>query len=757
MWMTRMDVQEQQHALGRLTRDAVWGEGDLQRVLERITKVASEILGVTRASIWLYEGERRDAIRCVSMWRGDAERHERGDLIHREDVPRYFAALEEDRIITANEAQEEPRTHELSTPYLRAHGIGALLDAPIVIEGKSVGVLCHEHVGASRVWQIEETLLAASIADIVALALESARTREVMAQLSARQEELHLALQAASMGAWCWDDTNDAMRWGDALGPLLGYWSGYEPGTLERHLEHVHAQDRDYVAAQFEALRSTDRGTTPFSIEYRAANSGGRSNPRWLRMTGRRVRVSAAQTPPWRGVIFDISAEKDVRDQLANAQRLDELGRLAGGVAHDFNNLLTIIRSSAAVISQRVDEVVKAALGAEVAIIEDAARRGAALTAQLLSFARRQRLDPQEVDVCKLVENAAAMLRRLIISEISLEIEVSTVPLIARIDPMQFEQVLVNVVVNAKDAMPSGGLIRVECGLEELREDTPELDGARICVRVTDQGEGMSPSVCAHAFEPFFTTKPPGRGTGLGLSTSYGIVHQAGGELVLRSEEGRGTAVSVYLPRVPRPTVDDGGATSVPAATPPRLGPVALSGLASGSVSGSVEAARSPLGVSQAPAQDPPSQIQHELRIMLVDDQEIVRRSIGQILRHAGYEIHEFGSGPAALRAFDILRPDLVITDFAMPGMTGRELADALALAHKTRLASEAAGPRAPPPVAEMEMFGFGQALPVILMSGFSSEPVETHEWERWLSKPFEPEDLQELISELAVLYGPGA
>ncbi len=321
--------------------------------------------------------------------------------------------------------------------------------------------------------------------------------------------------------------------------------------------------------------------------------------------------------------------------ELRHAQRLESLGRLAGGVAHDFNNLLTVI-SGSAMLAER-------ALPAEHAVtkdlieIQNASRRAADLTRQLLAFARRQVLQRRTVDLRDLLPGLQRMLGRLLGERITLAIGIPGEALLLNADPGQLEQVVVNLVLNARDAMSDGGTVRVEAQIARLpAEASARLrrseDEEYIRIDVTDTGSGMSDAVRARVFEPFFTTKELGRGTGLGLATSFGIVKQHGGHLLLDSEPGRGSTFSVYLPRAYGEAADEAESS---VRTLPR----------------------------------------GRERILLVEDDPNVRSVAARILEDAGYGVDAVGGGNEALSRLDRKSYDVLVSDVVMPGVGGVELA----------------------------------------------------------------------------------
>ena len=342
------------------------------------------------------------------------------------------------------------------------------------------------------------------------------------------------------------------------------------------------------------------------------------------------------------GSVRAVLHARDVTE-LRVAQKMEAIGRLAGGVAHDFNNLLTVILSCTDLLARGSRASAGASQG-YVAEIASAAERGAALTRQLLTFSSLQPVQARAMDLNAVVAEAQAMLKRLISEHISLLTELDPAVRYVRADPGQIEQVILNLVLNARDAIGErGGRIRVATaaprgGGKEEAEGDGRADGAFVALRVEDDGVGMSDEVKAHLFEPFFTTKPRGKGTGLGLATVYGIVQQTTGRVSVRSVPGKGTTVEVLLPAT----------EEIPL---PRM-------------SSSHPAARS----------------RGEETVLLVEDEAPLRRVIREVLADSGYEVVEASDGHEAARTIARLAEegqpiDLVLSDVVMPGPSGRELA----------------------------------------------------------------------------------
>ncbi|CAO4164902.1 response regulator [Methylorubrum extorquens] len=369
-------------------------------------------------------------------------------------------------------------------------------------------------------------------------------------------------------------------------------------------------------------------------------------------------------------------ALEETRARFIQAQKMEAIGQLTGGVAHDFNNLLAVVLGNLSLARKRLPPDGKLRQLIENSI--QAAERGATLTKRMLAFARRQELTRGPIDVPELVRGMAELLQRSISSNIPVSTQFPLQLPLAFADASQLELALLNLTVNARDAMPDGGMITIAAREQRIGggEVASLAPGSYVCLSVTDTGTGMSEETLAKATEPFFTTKGIGKGTGLGLSMIHGFAEQSGGRLVLKSALGRGTTAELWLP-----------------------------------------AAEGDLlrGAGQAPAPDLP--VLNPLTVLVVDDDPLVLMNTGAMLEDLGHKVLEATSGEQALR---VLRRneaiDLVVTDQMMPGMTGAQLIDAIRTEHTE--------------------------LPVILASGYAELPEEKLTGIVRLGKPFEQADL---------------
>jgi PAS domain S-box-containing protein len=391
----------------------------------------------------------------------------------------------------------------------------------------------------------------------------------------------------------------------------------------------VQAQDLPAAAGAW----SESRGGRRMVIDVRATDATGKT--RFIRGSSRPL-FSGGRFVGQQGVLTDLTQQHEIEEQLRMSQKMEAIGRLAGGVAHDFNNLLMVILSYTDFAMDALGE--EDPVRADIDEARKASMRAVGLTRQLLAFSRKQVLRPEVLDLNTLVGGLEKMLRRLLGEDVDLAFAPGPGLGATKADAGQIEQVLMNLVVNARDAMPNGGSLGIATSNTDVDDDFASTHiglrpGAYVKISVTDTGTGMDEATQARIFEPFFTTKAAGKGTGLGLATVYGIVKQSGGGIWVQSELGRGTTFDIFLPR---------------------------EGTARGAEVGAV---------SRKPGRGTET-------ILLVEDEEAVRRLTQRILVAAGYHVVAAASGAEALQitAEHAARIDLLVTDVVMPGMNGREL-----------------------------------------------------------------------------------
>jgi PAS domain S-box-containing protein len=448
--------------------------------------------------------------------------------------------------------------------------------------------------------------------------------------LAESQAFLEKAQEAASIGSWaiCLDGRGDVKLSKECF-RILGLDAGATL-SFDGYVELVHPDDREtYLRAREEAIR----GETAYDLEYRIARSDG--SVRWVHSTADVVRGDDGRPLKLIGIIQDITEHRELEERLRQSLKMEAVGRLAGGVAHDFNNILTAMKGYCGFVKGAIPK--EGDLFRDVDEIEKAADRAAALTQQLLAFSRKQVLKPKVMDVNQAIEALSGMMRCLIREDIELVMRLKPGLGLIKADPGQVEQVVMNLIVNGRDAMPGGGRLIVETDAVAAGDGPLGVPG--VVIAVSDEGDGMSPEVLAHAFEPFYTTKGIGKGTGLGLSTVYGIVSQSGGHISVESAPGRGTRFTVVLPRYE-----------------------------------GVE----PMAAAAAPLKGTPGGFE---TILIVEDEAVLRTMICRTLLEHGYRVEAAPGGREALRLLEARTEPihLLLTDIIMPGMNGRELAQSVA------------------------------------------------------------------------------
>jgi PAS domain S-box-containing protein len=473
---------------------------------------------------------------------------------------------------------------------------------------------------------------------VVASVVWSERDRATRA-LQRSEERLRLALDAARMGIWYWSVENNTLVWDDNLRALYGLGPNDVVADYEQFISRVHPDDRQFVARSVErALKESEA----LDYEFRILLPDGRV--RWIADQGTVGRDGQGRPLYLTGVCMDVTERRSSEERLRQSHRMESVGRLAGGVAHETNNQMSVVLGAAAFVLARSD--VPEAARADVEHIRKAAERTSSVTAQLLAFSRRQILRPVALELNALVKSWETVLRRVMGEDCTVVLRPGEGVAPIRADPGQLEQVLLNLALNARDAMPRGGTLTVETYAGELTGDYARSHpgvairpGPYVVLAVSDTGHGMDRDTLGHVFEPFFTTKGVGHGTGLGLSTVYGIVKQSDGYVWAYSEPGRGSTFKVYLPV----TGTDATSPATPAPSPPQAG----------------------RGES----------------VLLVEDDEGVRRMTRRALEEGGYRVLEAANGLAALELLTSTsgRIGLVLTDVVMPGMSGRDLADRIA------------------------------------------------------------------------------
>ncbi len=560
----------------------------------------------------------------------------------------YGELLKRGEIVSIADIEKDPYTQNHSEP-LQAIGIRALLNVPLMQSGRFVALLFLNNT-TPRVWTDDEIAFVRAVADRTWAAMEQAEAETKLRQLN-QTLETEVAARTADRNR-LWQLSNDIMLIATMEGKIIAInpaWTemlGWENDDLigSNILAILHPDD---LAVTEAGRKDIAAGRTLMRFENRYRHKLG--GYRWISWTagpgdGLLIGVGRDVTEEKER----IAALKQTEEQLRQSQKMEAVGQLTGGIAHDFNNLLTGINGSLELLQIRiaqgrikdVDRYINAAQGA--------AKRAAALTHRLLAFSRRQTLDPKPTNINGLVQGMEELIQRAV------GLEITVAPIVegkelwsTMVDPGQLENALLNLCINARDAMPDGGKITIKTGNHWFdQRGTTELGlapGPYVSLCIADTGIGMTSDVAAKAFDPFFTTKPIGQGTGLGLSMIYGFVKQSGGQVRIYSEVGQGTTVCLYLPRYY-------GVTDTPETLPD--------------------------------LKNTPRAEQGET-VLVVDDEPTVRMLVTVLLEDLGYTAVVAADGPAALEILQSdIRVDLLVTDVGLPGgLNGRQVADAARVA----------------------------------------------------------------------------
>ena len=553
----------------------------------------------------------------------------------------------------------------------------SMASLPIVSGGKPIGVF-NLYAGEADVFDEQEVRLLDDVATDISFALEVLRR-----DLERQQAEERFRLVVENIHEMFWISDGNGVP--EFVSPAFSTIWGRPIGSLTElganWLDYVHPDDRarleDSVPAQLQ--------TGNIEQTYRIVRPDG--TVRWIHARSFPVRDATGRLERMVGTATDITEQRQLEEQFRQAQKMESVGRLAGGIAHDFNNLLTVINGTAELAA--LDLPRNAPLRADLLQIRQAGERAASLTRQLLALSRQQILKPVVINLTTVVRGMQSMLRRLIGEHVQLAFRFDDALGHVKADPSQIEQVILNLAVNAQDAMADGGTLTIETGRVYLDENyaanhlAPRA-GHYSMLAVSDTGVGMDEATRQRIFEPFFTTKELGKGTGLGLSTVYGIVQQSEGGLFVYSEPGRGTTFKVYLPQVdevpdvPLPIdIGDQGGTET---------------------------------------------------VLLVEDEPALRALTKRVLSSAGYTVIDAGNGEEALQTLAAFEAPvhLMLTDVVMPGMNGRDLA--------TRVVA------------------LRPQIKVLFASGYTDDAIFRHgvldDGSRFISKPYAPAELRRKVRE---------
>ncbi|GAO40978.1 putative two-component hybrid sensor and regulator [Sphingomonas changbaiensis NBRC 104936] len=418
-------------------------------------------------------------------------------------------------------------------------------------------------------------------------------------------------------------------------------FKGYSPDEIMgEHFSRFYTDEDREAGVPRTALETAEREGRFEAEGWRVRKDGTRF---WASVIIDPIRDESGNLAGFAKVTRDLTEKRAIEEQLRQAQKMEAVGQLTGGLAHDFNNLLTGISGSLEMMQIRMAQGRTAEFDRYFMAAQGAVKRAAALTHRLLAFSRRQTLDPQPTNANRLINGLEELVRRTMGPDIEVEVVGASGLWPILVDPNQLENAVLNLCINARDAMPSGGKLTIETANRWLDERAARIQdlpvGQYVSVCVTDTGTGMTPEVAAKAFDPFFTTKPLGEGTGLGLSMIYGFARQSGGQVRIYTELGQGTTMCLYLPRHDEE-----------------------------------ESAEEDVLVVTSPEHTGEGEV-----VLVIDDEPTIRMLIAEVLAESGYAVIEAPDGPAGLRVLESnAKIDLLITDVGLPGgMNGRQVADA--------------------------------------------------------------------------------
>jgi two-component system cell cycle sensor histidine kinase/response regulator CckA len=635
-------VQRQQTATAKLAVHEAIVAGDFEQAARVITETASQAMEVERVGVWLLSGDRAE-LRCVDLFERTSVAHSEGMVLQASDCPRYFEAFETGVVIDAHDALADPRTNEFTEEHLLPLGITSMLDVAIRAQGEVVGVVCHEHVGEPRQWRTDEITFAGGVSDQMALALLNAERRQVgmerellLAQIREQARRVQQIIDTVPEGVLLLDADRRIILANPMAEKELAALASVAVGDVITHLAGQPVE---------ELLTSPPKGL------WHELAINGRSFQIIARPTEASdfTVIGLAETGPvssgWVLVIRDVTQQREIERRVHQRDKLVAVGQLAAGIAHDFNNIMATIVLYAQMTARtsglpnRVQDW--------MATIDQQAKHATDLIRQILDFGRRAALERRPLDLVPFLKEQVQMLKRILPENIDIGLVYGPNEYVINADLTGIQQIVMNLAVNARDAMPEGGRLRIE--LERMRVESrgetplPEMEvGDWVQVTVSDTGVGIPSDVLPYIFDPFFTTKALGEGTGLGLAQVHGIVGSHGGFMDVKTQVGQGTAFIIYLPALLMHS-------SEPSVVASFAGPLSL-------VKG------------------------HGETILVVEDNATARRALVESLEQLNYQVLEAANGQDALdilerhasaAGHDVAQIALVVSDVVMPEMSG--------------------------------------------------------------------------------------
>jgi len=646
---------------------------EIEPILETVCRELALLFEVPQSAAALFNEEKTEAV-VVAEYLAEGRPPSLGEIIPAIDNASSQFLLVHKAPLAVRDAQTDPRfaaIHDL----MRRRGTVSVLILPLIIEGEVVGSLGVDAI-EPRIFAAEEIDLAQRVAEQVSGSLARARLAETQRRLSA-------AVEQAAEGVIITDTNSTILYANPAVERITGLDVQQVVGKSTRAFRR-HGQDGILDSMMWQMVTSGQ------AWQGRLAGKTPDGSPYTVDSTVTPVRNRAGDIVNYVGTVRDVTREVQLEEQFHQAQKMEALGRLAGGIAHDFNNLLTVIYLSSRLLQRRLRP--EDPLWEHVKRIQETSDRATTLTRQLLSFSRQEVIEPKVLNLSQIVGDLSRMLQRIIGEDVTMQMLLADDLWPLRADPSKLDQVIMNLVVNARDAMPQGGTLTITTAKVTFDEVTAASEAAiepgdYVMLAVGDTGIGIDEEAQSHLFEPFFTTKERGQGTGLGLSTVFGIIKQINGHIRVRSRVDEGTTFEIYLPR----------AEQSPIASREQARPSLVTSLVRGNET-----------------------------VLVVEDEAAVRELTMSVLKACGYQALAAANGPEALQISEQFENpiDLLITDVVMPHMDGRQLAEQLKIRNPN--------------------------LQVLYMSGYASKEIAEDgilaPGARFLPKPFTIEELTEKV-----------
>ncbi len=605
---------------------------DLSAAFSRIVEIAAGTLPTERAGIWLFD-EGRTHLVLMDLYKSAEGTHEAGDRLDSASYPRYFSALDQSRLIAADNAMADERTGEFAETYLAPLDIQSMIDVPIRLRGALIGALCLEHTGSVRRWSPEEQEFAASLSDTIALAMEASERKSAETALQ-ESEEQHRTLFENSLDTLFTVDLRGNFTSVNRAGELLiGYQRDELIGTNFRSL--MNPEMADTVLTAYNTLYKTGEPLRGFRYSFAGKDGQERTVEGYVTLQRKGNTIVGFQ-----GTLKDITERLKLEQQLIQSQKMEAVGTMAGGIAHNFNNIMVGIMgySEYLIMKKKPDDPDYKALS----VIHEGTVRASELTKQMLGISRGGRFNLTAVRLNQVIERVLPLVVGTLNKAIDIQTHLSPYLMTMEGDVSQIEQCLLNLCINARDAMPKGGSLIIETHNQILDDDFVKSHlgaaaGPHVVVTITDTGTGISPEIRDHIFEPFFSTKQQKGGTGMGLATVYGIVRSHRGIISVYTELGEGTSFKLYFPA-------------------------------------------STTAVEERPVKHEVSRSVPGVTILLIDDEPVVRETWDDFLTQKGYRVITARDGLEGIERFKEHKGtiDLVVLDLIMPNLGGKETLEAL-------------------------------------------------------------------------------